>query len=211
MPADVGCLRKMDSAKAHDPRAVANLVLDLADVEGLSVRHLKLQKLLYFAHGMFLIQTGGPLVSGVFEAWQHGPVHPAVYRAFRGAGAKPITDRARREDVLTGELTPLLRIADPRCVSTVRRVVDGLGRMSDRDLVDLSHASGGPWAAVVDNMIQGFALGARIDDDLIRARFARHKFVVKSSDAHREIGGTTTATEHDLGIEKPFSSPHRTR
>lgn len=198
----------MVQEKAHDPRAVANLLLDHAQRKQIVVRHLKLQKLLYFAHGMHLITERRPLVSGGFEAWQRGPVHPAVYRAFREAGANPITIRAQRENILTGEFSPLPEIQDQAAIDAVARVVDGLGRMSDFDLVDLSHAEGGPWSVVVQKMREGFALGARISDDTIRSCFARHKFVVRTDAAHGGGSGAAKLAEAALGIEKPFTSAH---
>jgi len=91
----------------YDPRAIANLMLDEADRSGINVTNLALQKLLYFAHSIFLIESKHPLVSGYFEAWQYGPVHPTVYSAFKTAGSSPIDFRADRQDVLTGERTPL--------------------------------------------------------------------------------------------------------
>jgi len=57
-----------------DPRSIANFMLDEADRVGVGITNLALQKLLYFAHGIFLNETKGPLVSGYFEAWQYGPV-----------------------------------------------------------------------------------------------------------------------------------------
>ena len=65
--------------RPYDPRSIANLLLDEADRLAINITNLSLQKLLYFAHGLSLIEDGKPLVSGYFEAWQHGPVHPLVY------------------------------------------------------------------------------------------------------------------------------------
>ena len=79
----------MSELPPYDPRAVANLLLDTADEFGVDVTNLALQKLLYFAHGHFLKQIGQPLVQGAFEAWNNGPVHPAIYHAFKGAGREP--------------------------------------------------------------------------------------------------------------------------
>src|SRR3954465_5914060 len=90
-----------------DARSVANLMLNEADRVGISITNLALQKLLYFAHGIFLIENKRPLVSGYFEAWQYGPVHPAVYKAFQSAGSNPIPFRASSQDVLTGESRPI--------------------------------------------------------------------------------------------------------
>jgi uncharacterized phage-associated protein len=97
----------MSNANACDPRSVANLLLDIADAQRRPVTNLALQKLLYFAHAIFLVETSKPLVSGYFEAWQYGPVHPLVYKAFQEAADKPITSRASRMDVLTGTKSPV--------------------------------------------------------------------------------------------------------
>ncbi len=86
-----------------DPRSICNLMLNEADRDGTRVTNLALQKLLYFAHARYLIEATTPLVSGYFEAWQYGPVHPAAYRAFKSAGDRPIDFRAERQDPLTGQ------------------------------------------------------------------------------------------------------------
>ena len=88
-----------------DPRSFANLMLDEGDRLGIELTNLALQKLLYFAHGIFLNESRGkPLVSGYFEAWQHGPVRPAAYKAFKGAGARPITSAPGRWTLLPAKL-----------------------------------------------------------------------------------------------------------
>ena len=61
-----------------------------ADRVDIKITHLALHKLLYLSHGISLIENGRPFVSGYFEAWRYGPVHPAVYSAFKEAGEAPI-------------------------------------------------------------------------------------------------------------------------
>src|SRR5258707_204126 len=95
------------NAAVYDPRGIANAMLNESDRVGQPVTHLALQKLLYFAHGLFLIEQKRPLVSGYFEAWRNGPVHPAAYEAFKTAGRKPISFRAMRRDIATGALSPI--------------------------------------------------------------------------------------------------------
>lgn len=200
----------MTNAKGHDPRAIANLLLDLADEVGIPIGHVKLQKLMYFAHGMHLLETGGPLVSGNFEAWQYGPVHPALYRAFKGAGAKCIDFRGEKEDVLSGRMEVVPAATNPFARHALMRVLMTLGKMRDFDLVELSHAPGGPWRLVVDEMDDGLALGARISDDVICANFARHKIAVRAGAAS---AGSTAATLREAAdvVERPFASTDRNR
>jgi uncharacterized phage-associated protein len=106
---------------AYDPRAVANLMLDEADKRGWTITNLALQKLLYFAHGIHLTKTKRPLVSGYFEAWQYGPVHPAVYRAFKPSGSAPIINRAVAKDPLTGKTRDLPKPTDLEVIDLVSR------------------------------------------------------------------------------------------
>jgi len=153
---------------AFDPRAVANLLLDEADQRDITVTNLALQKLLYFAHGIYLTQNKRPLVSGYFEAWQYGPVHPAVYRAFKDAGSSRIRMRAQAQDPLTGRARELL----------TPTVLVSYGRMSPGRLVDLSHAKGSPWAFIADKARTDVAFGLRIPDNVIKERFRYHKMSV---------------------------------
>lgn len=163
------------TAGPYDVRAVANVMLDEADREGIKVTNLALQKLLYFAHGIRLRQSKSPLVSGYFEAWQYGPVHPAAYRAFKSCGAAPIATRAMGKDPLTGRARELQTPDDPPTVQLVRDVIRSYGRLSPGRLVDLSHAKNSPWHHIVDKARTNVALGMRIPDNVIQERFHHHK------------------------------------
>ena len=58
---------------------------------GDNLTNLKLQKLLYYAQGLYLAMHGGePLFSDPIYAWEHGPVVPQVYLAYKGYGSDPI-------------------------------------------------------------------------------------------------------------------------
>lgn len=75
-------------ANCHE---VANYFLTLVDEElGDGISNLKMQKLVYFAQGFHLAIYNEPLFSEPIEAWQHGPVVPQLYHAFKEHGAQPI-------------------------------------------------------------------------------------------------------------------------
>ncbi len=59
----------------------------LCKKSGWCLTNLQLQKMAYLAH-MFYMGThdGEPLVSGSFEAWDLGPVHPDLYHAVKRHG-----------------------------------------------------------------------------------------------------------------------------
>lgn len=168
----------MPESPPYDPRAVANLLLDTADSFGVAISNLALQKLLYFAHAHFLIETGKPLVQGAFEAWTKGPVHPAIYHSFKAAGREPIRIRATRRNVMTGETGALIPPDHPDVSRHIRKVLDAYGHLSAGLLVAISHAPKGPWATIRDRALHGTTLGARIPDSLTVERFRFQKIAV---------------------------------
>jgi uncharacterized phage-associated protein len=159
----------------YDARAVANLLLDYAAADGKPVTNLLLQKLTYFAHGMYLVKMGKPLVRGEFEAWRFGPVHPHVYVAFRSFGDNNIAGRALKVDPATGRASQIPDIEDASARATIRRMYDSLRDLSASDLVDMSHAKGGPWDFVVQRSKKASRLAMRITDGVIVERFKHHK------------------------------------
>jgi uncharacterized phage-associated protein len=152
------------SEPPYDPRAVANLMLEEGQRTGRLLGHLVLQKLLYFAHGLFLVERKQPLVLGYFEAWQYGPVHPAIYQAFKASGDQPINFRAMRQNLVTGELCSIPLPSKPDVRNHVARVIAQYGGLTPGRLVDISHAKGAPWRFVVDRPGTTVALGLRITD-----------------------------------------------
>lgn len=189
----------------YDPRSMANLLLDEADRLAITVTNLSLQKLLYFAHGLSLTEDGKPLVSGYFEAWQHGPVHPLVYHAFKDAGRSHISFRAKGVDILTGQSRSLPVIDDPQALRFVLKVLIAYGRLSPGSLIDVTHAKGGPWDFIVKKSEHSIVLGMRIPDDVILERFKNHVRSLNATtptDGPHEIrpfGRNRTGAERALG------------
>ena len=155
---------------AHDARAVANHLLDLSDQYSRPLTMLHLQKLLYFTHGRWLARNSEPLIRQSFEAWNYGPVIRLVYEAFRETpSASPITGRAEIFDFETS----LSVESRPEFNSSEKYLVEEIflyySKITTFHLVDLTHASGGPWDAVFNDKI--VAPGDIIDDDLIFQHF----------------------------------------
>lgn len=161
-----------------DPRIVANYMLDAAAERGILLTNLSLQKLLFFAHAICLAERGKTLVSGYFEAWQFGPVHPAVYQAFKQAGADPISFRAHAFDPVSFQKRPLETLSDQAAKDICYRVVVQFGGMTAGRLVDITHAKGGPWDYVVSSAKSKANVGLRIPDNIIVALHGRQKVSV---------------------------------
>lgn len=76
---------------------VANAILELAWRQGESVSPLKLQKLIYLAHGLHLALYGKPLINATVEAWKYGPVVAPLYYELREYGSSLIKRPVRLE------------------------------------------------------------------------------------------------------------------
>lgn len=176
----------MSGSSSCDPRSVANLLLDIADEQRLPITNLTLQKLLYFAHALFLIKTRQPLVSGYFEAWRYGPVHPLVYRAFRSAADKPIATRASRVDLVTGQKSPLPPLSSNPIRQLCFQVIAQYASLTPGRLVEISHAKNAPWHIIVNRAKTSLALGLRIPDNVILENFRYHKVPVGAEPPYGE-------------------------
>lgn len=70
---------------------LSNYIVSKCIEESHPISNLQLQKILYYIQKEFL-KNGSPAFGDYIEAWQFGPVVPAVYYHFCGFGAMPISN-----------------------------------------------------------------------------------------------------------------------
>lgn len=155
----------------HDERAVANFLLDQAELAGVGITHLSLQKLLFFAHAWHLAQFDRPLVLGTFQAWQFGPVLRAVYDSFRTAGKKPIGIRATKLDLTTGTYIVCAEALSDEVQELVLAVMSSGANLPAWYLSELTHRQGSPWNVIWDKACDEVNVGMKIPNELIRRYF----------------------------------------
>ena len=68
---------------AYNALDVARYVIKYGNDRDYGVSNLKLQKILYFIQTYFLIQTNSPCFKEPIEAWDFGPIVPAVYKQYK--------------------------------------------------------------------------------------------------------------------------------
>ena len=161
----------MTAAAPYDSRAVANFLLDLAAQRRLTITQLVLYKILYFAHGWYLTYYDMPLVSHEFEAWQRGPVIKVLRDQFREFGDQPITKRADRLNIFTGECTlvgPTLNTQDAIFVSQIFESYFHYGAWK---LSEMTHEAGSPWDQLWNSPNPVGRLALRIKNSDIKAHF----------------------------------------
>jgi uncharacterized phage-associated protein len=108
-------------AAPYPPKAVANAFLQRAFNGKKSIDHLKLQKLVFLAHGYYLATNGVPLLDEPVEAWNYGPTCRQLYDAFREFGHQPITALALDLDWETVTERPVPAPEEDR---SARRIID---------------------------------------------------------------------------------------
>lgn len=142
---------------------VAYCILKLAQQKGLSMTNLKLQKLVYIAHGYKLGLCGSPLIDEAPQAWKYGPVIHSVYYQF-----KSYADRTINID--TSKIRCTLKEEDQTIIADV---LDLYGADSAIDLVNLTHEADTPWDEVWNKQKGRRQLFAEIPDELIKNHFLK--------------------------------------
>jgi len=120
---------------------VVNTILAECRKHKVFPRPMKLQKLLYFCHGEYLVETEKDLISDNFEAWGYGCVVPEVYHAFKHWGYREIKSLLVEQDEKGARV--LSEHSDKYPV--IQRVVDKYCRMNDMILSDINHQVNGAW------------------------------------------------------------------
>ena len=141
---------------------------------------VKVQKLLYYCQGWHLATAGEALFEEPIEAWDLGPVVPAVFRA----------DKYR---AVAGDVREL----DGAALNTVQWVVTRYGALRAKELIALTHAES-PWK---DVRARGDASGwAAISHDALRAWFSESiddQLLVESDEADRSDDPRFVGDESD--------------
>lgn len=114
-------------------------------------------------------------MKGYFEAWHYGPVHPAIYAAFKDFGRDPINQLAQSTDLRTGELKSLPDLEESEAQYIIDSTLRSYAGFTDGQLVALSHAPGGPWDVVKQKSQKQNLVGLRIPNQIILQEFGRHK------------------------------------
>jgi len=144
---------------------LANDFLRRANAEGQSLDHMKLQKLVYLAHGWHLALVDGvPLIEERVRAWEYGPVIRELYQEFAEFGRAPI-DRLYMD--FREWIEPSIPVED----AAAREVIDGVWQRyspySGLQLSSLTHQPETPWAITRQQNRKV------IPDELIREYFRR--------------------------------------
>ena len=161
-------------------KAVANYFLDLAGRDKKTLNPMKIQKLVYLAHGWCLALTEKPLIQESVEAWTYGPVISDLYHEFKRWGNGAIQERATEiNDVAFSggrlqleEPSIVDECADPDEVKhLLERVWEVYERFTAIQLSNMTHQKGTPWDTTRKR--NAGKRSVSIDDRSIREHFEK--------------------------------------
>jgi len=101
-----------------------------------TLTNLEIQKMLYLAQMMYLGKNRERLLNSSFEAWDYGPVIPAVYGQVKTFGSGPI------RNIFHG----VGDVRDEDRATMLDEAYDQLSQKTAGQLVNITHWSGGAWA-----------------------------------------------------------------
>ena len=129
--------------------------------------NLEMQKMCYLAHMYYMGENDGePLVSGYFEAWAYGPVHPELYHVAKRFGADVVEENAFR---------PYPTLRDD--FDGVRYLDAAVVQLPRTRLVAITHRRGGAW----DTNYQPRVRGIRIPNEDILAEYQERRGVAQGA------------------------------
>ncbi len=150
----------------YDLRAIANYFIERGLNENVEISPMKLQKLMFFAYGLYLVSKDQPLFSDRFEVWPYGPVISQLYHTLKGYGNQSINRPISGLDLKTLEtITPKIDTEDKELNDFLIAFWNKYKGYGAIQLSNATHAVGTPWKLAFDNN------ESIINDDRMREYF----------------------------------------
>jgi uncharacterized phage-associated protein len=158
-------------------KAVANFFIQKLNEKGLDVSPMKLQKLVYFAHGWHLALSGDPLIAESVQAWQYGPVVESLYHDVKHWGSDTIRQPIAETVFDNGVLRLVIpSVSDTQKLHLLDQIALIYGEFDALQLSNMTHMPDTPWAAIKSQFANQLNQhSVTIPDALVREYFVRAK------------------------------------
>lgn len=160
---------------SYSAASIANGFLSLGFRDEKNITPMKIQKLVYLAHGHALVERPALIINEFFEAWKFGPLLPSLYHECKRYGPNAIDNYIHDLDLRTGLKFPA-PMPDETMVRDITEFVwCTYGDYSASTLSDWTHAKGGPWDKVTNGGTK-ILRGQDISNDLIKIYFSENLY-----------------------------------
>lgn len=132
---------------SYSAASVANAFLFREFRDKVPISPMKIQKLLYIAHGYNLYLYHEPLIDETFEAWKFGPVLSSIYHACKQFSIEGISAYVTELDLDLELEIPVS--PPPESDKNTKKIIDFVwdhyGTYAAMRLSKWTHEQGGPW------------------------------------------------------------------
>ena len=183
-------------------KTIADIFLDISDLNNQKVTCMKVQKLVYYAHGWHLAIINTPLINEQIEAWHFGPVIPSIFKNSNAFCSDTII-RETNTDTLDFSKWPEQEIhIDELVEKLLEKIWEVYGKLNEVSLANMSHHTGTPWEQTWHERGQNKPI---IKEDLIREYFiaCTQKKLGDKKDKNSVIGINDIALDFDQVSAKP--------
>ena len=151
----------------HTPFEIANFFIRKGIEQGVhnDVTPMKLQKLVYHAHGWYLALYDRALVNEQIEAWDYGPVVPSLFRSTKEYGNNPVENYIQKSG---NPYSP-----SPTLFGFVDEIWRIYGDLSGVHLSNMTHEPGTPWDGVYKRYNGKVPRGTDIPEEEIKSWFKK--------------------------------------
>jgi uncharacterized phage-associated protein len=175
-------IEKQIETSEYTVEEVANYFIEKGIEENNPVNPMKLQKLLYFAYGWYLVYfEGKKLFNQTIQAWRYGPVVESIYHEVKSYGNYPITSPIT--SFLFGSTsvigikwhTPKIKFKDKDDEEFLDTIWKVYSKFSALQLSTMTHADNTPWKKVAEKYENTIPNNAVLEDSLIKECFESYK------------------------------------
>lgn len=156
------------------PLSIANTFIDKYGREN-GIQHMKLQKLVYFAHGWWLAYNDEPFLTERPQVWRYGPVFKSLYSSLAQFGKTPI-----KEPQKSTPFSPAMTVTDPNLLELIEFIWDKYSPYSAIKLSDMTHEKGTPWRIIAEEKEFSVPENFEIPDELIKKYFKSQAELVQT-------------------------------
>jgi uncharacterized phage-associated protein len=162
--------------RSYSPSQVANSFIQYGAKKSIKVDPLKIQKLIFFAHGWSLALDGQALIDEPFHAWRFGPVIGSIYHEFKQYGNSPIkhfmSELVEHEPNNYNWSSTFIDPQDVTTLNLVNKILKDYGKYTGSQLSAMTHQKDSPWETTYSRGIkEGIANGKEILNADIKAYF----------------------------------------
>lgn len=131
---------------------------------GVTITHLKLQKLLYFLYWYSLTNLDSPIIENEFEARVNWPVIRKIYSLYNQYGFNNINKV---------EVNSPYNFSKKE-VSLINKVLEIMAEVDPRQMVARTHAEGTAWSKAREWIPSNIGSNRKLEDENIRKEFLNY-------------------------------------